>query len=106
MKALAISTARRATLLPDVPTMQESGVKDFNTSIWFAFLVPAKTPKSVVAKLNEEFNRILKLAEVKAFLIKTGVEVSPSTPDELARFIKSETDKYRRIIQVSNTKLD
>lgn len=106
MKALAISTARRATLLPDVPTMQESGVKDFDTSIWFAFLVPAKTPKSVVAKLNEELNRILKLPEVRAFLIKTGVEVSPSTPDELARFIKSETDKYRKIIQVSGTKLD
>ena len=106
MKALAITTARRATLLPDVPTMQESGVKGFDTSIWFAFLVPAKTPKSVVAKLNGELNRILKLPEVREFLLKTGVEISPSTPDELARFIQSETDKYRKIIQVSGTKLD
>lgn len=106
LKALAISTAKRATLLPEVPTMQESGVKDFDTSIWFAFVAPAKTPKSAIASLNAEINRILKMQETKDFLINTGVEVTPSTPEELARFIKSETAKYRKIIQVSGTKLD
>jgi tripartite-type tricarboxylate transporter receptor subunit TctC len=106
IKALAISTAKRATLLPDLPTMQEQGVKDFDTSIWFAFLVPAKTPRPVIAKLNAELNRILKLPETRDFLINTGVEVTPTTPEELARFIRAEADKYRKIIQVSGTKLD
>lgn len=106
LRTLAISTAKRATLLPDVPTMQEAGVKDFDTSIWFAFLVPAQTPRGVIAKLNAEINRILRLPEARDYLINTGVEVAPSTPEELARFIKSETEKYRRIIQVSGTKVD
>ncbi len=106
VKALAISTAKRATLLPEVPTMQESGVEDFDTSIWFAFLVPARTPKSVVTKLSAALNGILRLPEVKDFLINTGVEVAPGSPVDLARFVKSETDKYRKIIQVSGTRLD
>jgi tripartite-type tricarboxylate transporter receptor subunit TctC len=106
LKALAISTAKRASLLPDVPTVQEQGIKDFDTSIWFAFLVPAKTPKGVINKLNAEIVRELKLPEVRDFLISTGVEVAPSTPEELARFVKSEEAKYRKIIRVSGTRLD
>lgn len=106
LRSLAISTAKRATLLPDVPTLQEAGVAGFDTSIWFAFLVPAKTPRGVIAKLNAEINRILKLAEVRDYLINTGVEVAPSTPEELARFIRSETEKYRRIVEVSGTSVD
>lgn len=106
LRALAISTAKRATLLPDVPTLQESGVKDFDTSIWFAFLAPAKTPHAVIAKLNGEINRILKLREVRDYLVKTGVEVAPSTPEALARFIADEAAKYGRIIAVSGTKVD
>jgi tripartite-type tricarboxylate transporter receptor subunit TctC len=106
MKALAISTAKRATLLPDLPTMQEQGVKGFDTSIWFAFLVPAQTPRPIIAKLNAELNRILKSPEVRDYLINTGVEVTPTTPEELARFIRSEADKYSRIIKVSDVKLD
>lgn len=106
MKALAISTGKRSRLLPEVPTMQESGVKDFNTSIWFAFMAPAKTPKSVIDKLNAELNRILKLPEVVKYLENTGVEIAPSTPAELTQFIRSETAKYRKVIEVSGTRLD
>jgi tripartite-type tricarboxylate transporter receptor subunit TctC len=106
LRALAISTAKRATLLPDVPTLQESGVKDFDTSIWFAFLAPSRTPRAVIAKLNAEINRILKLREVRDYLVKTGVEVAPSTPEALARFIADESAKYGRIIAVSGTKVD
>lgn len=106
LKALAISTAKRASLLPDVPTVQEQGIKDFDTSIWFAFLAPARTPKSVINKLNAEIVRELRLPEVRDFLIGTGVEVAPSTPEELARFVRSEEAKYRKIIRVSGTRLD
>lgn len=106
IKALAISTGKRSSLLPEVPTMQESGIRDFNTSIWFAFMVPAKAPRAVVDRLNGELNRILKLPEVVKYLENTGVEIAPSTPAELAQFIRSETAKYRKIIEVSGTRLD
>jgi tripartite-type tricarboxylate transporter receptor subunit TctC len=69
-------------------------------------MVPAQTPKAVIAKLNAELNRVLNLKETRDFLINTGVEVTPTTPQELARFIKSEEQKYRKIMQVSGTKLD
>ena len=106
LRALAISTAKRATLLPEVVTLQEAGVKDFDTSIWFAFLVPAKTPRDVISKLNAELNRILHLPDTRDYLLKTGVEVEPSTPEALQRFIRSETEKYAQIIRVSGTRID
>ncbi len=106
LRTLAISTAKRSSLLPEVPTLQEQGVKDFDTSIWFAFVVPAKTPKGVIVKLNAEIGRILRSTDARDYLIGTGVEVTPGTPEELARFIKSEGDKYRKIIQVSGTRHD
>lgn len=106
LRALAISTAKRSALVPEVPTLQELGVKDFDTSIWFAFLVPAKTPKGIVNKLNAEIGRILRSTDAREFLIGTGVEVEPGTPDALARFVKSETVKYRRIIEISGTRVD
>jgi tripartite-type tricarboxylate transporter receptor subunit TctC len=106
LQALAISTAKRSPLVPEVPTLQEQGVKDFDTSIWFAFFVPAKTPKAVVGKLNAELVRVLRLPDVNQFLTNTGVEIAPGSPAELARFVKSETEKYRRIIKISGTRID
>jgi tripartite-type tricarboxylate transporter receptor subunit TctC len=106
LHALAISTAKRSPLVPQVPTLQEEGVKDFDTSIWFAFFAPAKTPKAIIDKLNQEVVRVLSLPDVRKYLINTGVEVMPGSPGELARFVKSETDKYRKIIKVSGTKID
>jgi tripartite-type tricarboxylate transporter receptor subunit TctC len=106
VKALAISTAKRSTAVPEVPTLQEEGMKDFDTSMWFAFLVPAQTPKAVVGKLNAEIGRILRATDAREYLLGTGVEVTPGSPAELAEFIESETKKYRGIIQASGTRLD
>jgi tripartite-type tricarboxylate transporter receptor subunit TctC len=106
LNALAISTAKRSAQAPNVPTLQEEGVKDFDTSIWFAFLAPARTPKSVIEALNREIVRVLSIPEVHQYLTNTGVEVAPGSAADLLRFIKSETAKYRRIIQVSGTTLD
>jgi tripartite-type tricarboxylate transporter receptor subunit TctC len=106
VRALAISTAKRSAAVPEVATLQEQGIKDFDTSIWFAFVVPAKTPKGIVDKLNAEIGRILRRTDAREYLIGTGVEVTPGSPAELTRFIKSETDKYRKIIQASGTRLD
>jgi tripartite-type tricarboxylate transporter receptor subunit TctC len=106
LKSLGISTAKRSPAVPEVPTLQEQGVKDFDTTIWFAFFVPAKTPKTLVARLNAEIVRVLRLPDTNQYLVNTGVEVTPSTPEELARFVRSETAKYRKIIEVSGTRLD
>jgi tripartite-type tricarboxylate transporter receptor subunit TctC len=105
LHALAISTAKRSPLLPQVATLQEEGVKDFDTRIWFAFFAPAKTPQRIIDTLNAELVRVLTLPDVSQYLVSTGVEVAPGTPAALASFVKAETDKYRRIIQVSATEL-
>ncbi len=102
LRALAITISKRSALLPDVPTMIELGFKDFDTSIWFAFFVPAKTPKAIIAKLNAELVRILKSKEANDFLLSTGVEVAPGTPEELARIVRDDAVRYGKIIKAAN----
>lgn len=101
LQALAITTSKRSGLLPQVPTLQEEGVKDFDTTIWFAFFAPAKTPKTIMGALNAELVRVLTLPEVNQYLVSTGVEVAPGSPSALASFVKSETEKYRKVIQIA-----
>ncbi len=105
VQALAISTANRSSLLPNVPTLQEEGAKGFDTSVWFAFFAPSKTPKAVLSVLNAELVRVLNLPDVREYLMNTGVEVTPGTPAELARFTRAETEKYRRIINAAGIPL-
>jgi tripartite-type tricarboxylate transporter receptor subunit TctC len=102
LRPLAISIARRSVLLPDVPTMIEQGYKDFDTSIWFAFFVPADTPKATVTKLNAELVRILKNKEMHDFLVNTGVEVDPGTPEALGRTVREDAARYGKVIQAAN----
>ncbi len=102
IRALAITTAKRAALLPELQTMIELGFKDFDTSIWFAFFVPARTPQIIVTKLNGEVNRILRMKEVVDFLLGTGVEIAPGTPEELRKFVRSDAAKYGKVIKAAN----
>ncbi|HXV12069.1 MAG TPA: tripartite tricarboxylate transporter substrate binding protein [Burkholderiales bacterium] len=105
VKPIAITTAKRSKLLPDVPTVQEAGLKDFDTSIWFAYYVPANTPKKVIAKLHGELVRILRLPDVVNYLENvTGVDVVPGTPQELARFASAEAAKYGKIMKAAGIK--
>ena len=102
LRPLAITISTRSALLPDVPTMMEAGYKDFDTSIWFAFFVPARTPKSIIARLNAELVRILKSKETNDFLLSTGVEVAPGTPAELARTVREDAARYGKIIRAAD----
>jgi tripartite-type tricarboxylate transporter receptor subunit TctC len=104
IRPLALTTAKRATLLPDVPTLQELGYKDFDINIWFAFFVPAGTSPAIVAKLNGEIVRILKSKETNDYLLGTGVEIDPGTPQALAKTVKADEEKYRRIIAAAGIK--
>ena len=102
LRPLAITISRRSALLPEVPTMMELGYKDFDTSIWFAFFVPARTPGPIIAKLNAELNRILKSKQTNDFLLGTGVEVAPGTPEELTRTVRDDAARYGKIIKAAN----
>ena len=99
IRALALTMGKRSALLPEVPTMQELGYKEFETSMWFGFFVPTATPKATVTKLNTELVRILNHKEVHDFLVGTGVDVAPSTPEELARFVRDDAARYSKIIR-------
>lgn len=104
LRALAVTTAKRSPTVPDVPTMQESGMPGFDISNWFAYFVPRGTPPDTIAKLNGEINRALKLPDVREKLASVGAEVVGTTPQELEKFVQSESDKFAKLIKASGAK--
>ena len=104
LRALAVTTSKRSPTAPDVPTMQEAGVAGFDISNWFAYFVPAGTSGDVIAKLNAELVRALKTPDVVEKLAGVGAEVAGSSADELAQFVRTESDKFARLIKASGAK--
>ena len=90
LRALAVSTAKRSSALPNVPTVAESGLPGFAFDFWIGMLAPSKTPKPVVAKINAEVARILALPEVKERMATLGAEPMPMSPDQFDAYIKEE----------------
>ena len=103
---LAVTTTTRADALPDVPTMEESGVSGFNISTWYGLIVPAGTPDDVVARLSGSITKALKSDIMKERIAKLGGQASPCTPDEFSALIKSELAKYKEIVEVSGAHVD
>ena len=106
LKALAVTTAERSKLAPDLPTMAEAGLPGFDISTWFGLFAPAGTPKEIIAKWNAEVAKILNSQEMRDKLIAQGAEPSPMTPEQFAAFVKSEIPKYAKIIKASGAKVD
>ncbi|MFT4991021.1 MAG: tripartite-type tricarboxylate transporter receptor subunit TctC [Polaromonas sp.] len=104
VRALAITGAKRSRLLPDVPTVAESGYPGYEAMNWYAYVVPAKTPKEIVAKLNKAVVASLNSPEVIAALQKQGLDASPSSQAELATYIKSEYESWGKVIEKSGIK--
>jgi tripartite-type tricarboxylate transporter receptor subunit TctC len=102
IKALAIASATRWSMLPDVPTVSESGIPGFEASVWYALLAPVKAPPEVVAKLNELTNGWLKEPATQEFLAKVGAQPAGGTPADLKAFTQSEIDKWGPIIKAAN----
>lgn len=98
MKGLAVSSAQRSSLAPELPTMQEAGVAGYELTAWFAAYAPAKTPQPVVDKLNGAFRDALADKPTQASLLKVGVEPGASTPAELKKFAADETAKWAKIV--------
>jgi tripartite-type tricarboxylate transporter receptor subunit TctC len=105
LRALGVSTARRSGLLPDIPTVAESGLPGYAAEGWFAVLAPAKTPQPVIDKLNAELNRALQLPDVKASLAADGAEPAGGTPQDLAKSIREGSQKWGRLIKELGVKL-
>ena len=99
LRVLASSTAARTEAMPEVPTLNESGVKGFDAYTWFALYAPAGTPVDIVQKLHAETAKVLNQPELKSRLASQGAEVSLTTPAELAAFQATETKKWTSVIQ-------
>jgi len=106
LKALAVTTARRAPQLPDVPTMQEAGVAGYDASVWLALLAPAGTPPEIVHKLNAEVAKLMAAADTKKALFDAGVEPSPSTPEEMSAYLAQELVRWGKVVKEAGVKLE
>lgn len=98
-RAIAVSTAKRTSALPDVPTADEQGLKGYDANTNGGFLAPAGTPKPIVAKLNAEINAALKLPDVRAKLEGAGIEIQGGTPQDYAALIRSDLAKWGKVVK-------
>ncbi|MDB5957718.1 tripartite tricarboxylate transporter substrate binding protein [Ramlibacter sp.] len=99
VRAVAVSSRKRAQSLPDVPTADEQGLKGYDASTNGGFLAPAGTPKAIVARLNAEINAALKMPDVRAKLEAAGVDIQGGTPQEYAALIKSDLAKWSKVVK-------
>jgi tripartite-type tricarboxylate transporter receptor subunit TctC len=105
-KILAVSSIKRVAQLPDVPTVDQSGVKGFETSAWSGLYAPAATPADIINRLNVEVVKILKQPSVREQLMAQGAEPVGDTPEEFSRFTLAEISKWAKIIKISGAKVD
>ena len=99
LKALGVSGKRRYAELPDVPTIDEAGVKDYDATIWLGLLAPKGTPADVVQKLNSTIARVLSSAEAKKLMASAGVDVATSSPEDFGRLMESELGRWGRVVK-------
>jgi tripartite-type tricarboxylate transporter receptor subunit TctC len=106
LRALAVTSGKRSSVSPDLPTVAESGLPGFEVINWYGVLAPARTPKSIVDKLNAEITQIMKMPDVRERLSTVGIEALSSTPAQFAAFIKEETAKWAKVVKFSGARLD
>jgi tripartite-type tricarboxylate transporter receptor subunit TctC len=106
LRALASSGAQRTGIAPDLPTIAESGLPGFDTSLWFGLLAPASTPRDIADRLSREAGRVLAEAEVRNQLAAQGIDPLGGTPEQFAAYIGEETAKWARVVQASGARID
>ena len=106
LKALAVTSKKRAASLPEVPTMDEAGVPGFEMESWFGFLAPAGTPRAVVERLNAAIGKVLALPEVQKSIAESGGVAQASTPEEFAQRIRSDVEKFGQIVKTAAIKVE
>ncbi len=106
LRAIATTAKTRSTVMPELPTVAESGVPGFEITAWFGLLAPAKTPQAIIDRLNLEVTKILKLPDIKARFIAQGAEPTPGTPQQLGAFVKEKTAQWAPIVKASGAQID
>jgi tripartite-type tricarboxylate transporter receptor subunit TctC len=106
LRPLAVTTAKRSSALPDVPTLAEAGLKDFDIGTWFGVLAPVATPKDIQARLASEMAKIIQSPEFKKRMDDIGAEPVGNTPEQMARQIKEETEKFGRLVKQANVVIE
>jgi tripartite-type tricarboxylate transporter receptor subunit TctC len=106
LRALGVTTSKRSSFTPELPTVAESGVSGYEVTAWFGVVAPANTPRDIVAKLNAEVNRVLALPETKDRFQNAGVEATGGSPEDFARFIRGEVDKWGKVVRDANIRAD
>ncbi len=106
LRALAVTSRTRTAAAPDVPTMIEAGVPDYDAASWYGLLAPAGTPRAIIARLNAETVRVLRMSDVRARLVGQGLDPVGDTPQEFAAKIREEILKWGRVVQASGASID
>lgn len=106
VRAIAVASARRSALLPDVPTVAESGLPGYEAYSWAGFVAPAGTPKDIVQRLSTDINKALSDPEVKNRLYDAGAEAMPTTPEAFGKMLHAEIEKWTKVVRTANIKVD
>ena len=106
VKALAVTGLKRSQLMPELPTIAESGLPGYNASGWYGLFVPAATPKPIVARLNQEAVKALRMPDVVKTLSSQGAEPVGNSPEEFASFVRAEIEKWANLVKVAKMKMD
>jgi len=106
LRALATTGAQRSPALPDLPTVAESGIPGYEASLWYAFVGPARLPPEIVHRLNSEIVAVLGLPDVRERLASQGVEARPSTPEEFARLLVTDLERWAKVVQRAGVRVE
>jgi tripartite-type tricarboxylate transporter receptor subunit TctC len=99
LKALGVSTRKRYAELPDVPTIEEAGVRGYDATIWLGLLAPPGTPREIVQKLNAEITKVLSSPDARKLMASAGVDVATSSPEDFSRLMRSELDRWGKVVK-------
>jgi tripartite-type tricarboxylate transporter receptor subunit TctC len=106
LRALAVSTAKRSPVVPDVPTLTELGIPDFDVTTWYAIFVPKGTPREITEKLHQEIAKALQLPDMKSIWDQQGAVAGGQPPAEFARFLHSEVERWGKVVRDAKIKID
>lgn len=106
LRVLAVMTSGRSAIMPDVPTIAESGFPGFESSVWYGFIAPAATPKPILERLHAEFQKAINSQDIKDRMVSVGGQVSPGSIEDFAALIRAERGRYDRLIREANLKPD
>ena len=106
LRALAVTTPKRASQLPEIPTLDETGLKGFEMTNWYGVVAPAGVPRDVINKVSADINKALQDPGVRKRLVDVGTEIGGGTPESFDNFIKTEIAKYTKLVKAANVQLD